>query len=394
MSTSAPGEAGPSVASVDDIAALTALDQLPDEIIYALIMSWKATKYAISIVQSDTVGDLKAQIWSLVSVPPQRQKILGLVKGKLPPDEVEVSTFLTEGKTKEFMMVGTPEGEEHKETNAALGVPEVDIDYAAKESKAAQSRAVWNVRNRCVKPEASEGVTSSYVLYRRKLKEAADALGTIDLMNQPREGKKLLVLDLDGCILDTGLWKESNFVAEHFARPFLHDFLRAISPYYDIVIWSQTSWRWLETKLVELNLVGDDKAGDYNIIFVLDRAPMFSVYSERNGQPFKHEVKALGIIWSKFPQYGPETTIHVDDLSRNFALNVNNGLKVHAYRDAMVNQSTDRELAYVARYMLQLAAMPDVDMSKLDHSRFRKLDAPLPEGVEDPVKNWKRPTEE
>ncbi|KAL8283726.1 hypothetical protein RQP46_005521 [Phenoliferia psychrophenolica] len=349
---------------------------LPFEVTYGLLMSWKATKYEISVVQSDTVGDLKQLVWSLTSVPPARQKILGLVKGKLPPEEVEVCTFLVEGKRKEFMMVGTPEGEEHKEIGAPTGVPEVDIDYAAKDAQAAQKRAAANVRNR------------------RKLKEAGDALGTIELMNQPREGKKLLVLDLDGCILDTGLWKESNFVAEHFARPFLHDFLRAISPFYDIVIWSQTSWRWLETKLVELNLVGEGSNPDYNIIFVLDRTPMFSVYSERAGQAFKHEVKALEIIWKKFPkQYGPESTIHVDDLSRNFAMNPGNGLKVHAYKDAMVNQNTDRELAHVAKYMLQLANMPDVNISKMDHSRFRKLDAPLPDGVEDPVKEWKRPTE-
>lgn len=68
---------------------------------------------------------------------------------------------------------------------------------------------------------------------RRKLKDAIDAL-TLDSMvssgklssalsaalthllpqNAPRPGKKLLVLDLDYCILDTGLWKEANFVAE------------------------------------------------------------------------------------------------------------------------------------------------------------------------------------
>jgi hypothetical protein len=33
------------------------------------------------------VFDLKAALHDLTSVPPQRQKILGLVKGKLPPDE-------------------------------------------------------------------------------------------------------------------------------------------------------------------------------------------------------------------------------------------------------------------------------------------------------------------
>lgn len=33
------------------------------------------------------VYDLKFLIYSLTNVPPERQKILGLVKGKLPPDE-------------------------------------------------------------------------------------------------------------------------------------------------------------------------------------------------------------------------------------------------------------------------------------------------------------------
>ena len=29
-----------------------------------------------------------------------------------------------------------------------------------------------------------------------------------------------------------------------------------VYPHYDIVIWSQTHWRWLETKLVELGMIG------------------------------------------------------------------------------------------------------------------------------------------
>lgn len=52
---------------------------------------------------------------------------------------------------------------------------------------------------------------------------------------------------------------------------------------------------------------------------VLDKTPMFSVYSQRNGQPFKHEVKALEIIWKKFPGvWSKKDSIHIDDLSRNF----------------------------------------------------------------------------
>lgn len=50
------------------------------------------------------------------------------------------------------------------------------------------------------------------LLYRRKIAEATKALN-IDIMSPIREGKRLLVLDLDYAILDTALWKEQNFVA-------------------------------------------------------------------------------------------------------------------------------------------------------------------------------------
>lgn len=32
----------------------------------------------------------------------------------------------------------------------------------------------------------------------------------------------------------------------------------SVYPHYDIVMWSQTHWRWLETKLVELGILGGD----------------------------------------------------------------------------------------------------------------------------------------
>lgn len=37
-------------------------------------------------------------------------------------------------------------------------------------------------------------------------------------------------------------------------------------------------------------MVGDESK-QYKISFVLDRHPMFSVWSTRHGKPFKHEVK-------------------------------------------------------------------------------------------------------
>ena len=73
---------------------------------------------------------------------------------------------------------------------------------------------------------------------------------------------------------------------------------------------------------------------------------MFAITSmKRNGQKIKHYVKPLQIIWSKFPnKWNASNTIHLDDLSRNFALNLDNGLKVTAYyrkkRKGMSSTST------------------------------------------------------
>ena len=40
------------------------------------------------------------------------------------------------------------------------------------------------------------------------------------------------------------------------------------------------------------------------------------------------QVKPLGVIWGKYPQWGKHNTIMFDDLRRNFLMNPKNGLKV------------------------------------------------------------------
>lgn len=95
----------------------------------------------------------------------------------------------------------------------------------------------------------------------------------------------------------------------------------------------------------------------YKIAFVLDKTSMFRVTStkKRDGTSVTHSVKPLQLIWTKFPRWGPHNTVHVDDLSRNFALNLNSGLKVSAYFRKKASARRDAELLALARYLEDLA---------------------------------------
>lgn len=66
------------------------------------------------------------------------------------------------------------------------------------------------------------------------------------VLNPPREGKKLLVLDIDYTIFDLGSSAERP---EELARPYLHEFMTACYEHFDLIIWSATSMKWVEVKM-------------------------------------------------------------------------------------------------------------------------------------------------
>ena len=150
------------------------------------------------------------------------------------------------------------------------------------------------------------------------------------------------MLDLDHTLLDfssshlrenaasaTAIGQSHDAVANQLKRPFMDEFLAWTYKHYDLVVWSQTSWRWLEVKLTELGMISNPA---YKICFVLDKTSMFKIVStNRSGKQVTHSVKPLQIIWSKFPRWGSHNTVHLDDLARNFALNLGSGLKCTAY---------------------------------------------------------------
>ncbi|KAF7979551.1 hypothetical protein HWV62_41816 [Athelia sp. TMB] len=244
-----------------------------------LVFAWAGKTFELEIAESDRVYDLKAALHSLTEVPPERQKILGLVKGKLPPDQARVADLkLVPGK--KFNLVGTPQGSEIKDPSQLEFLPDVLNDLDVDFSKNLAAAAAYKNDKRNI----------------RKVKEATEKL-KIDIITPLREGKKLLVLDIDYTILDTKPLTSGALPPAECARPGLHEFLEGISA---------------------------------------------------------------------------KNTIHVDDLSRNFALNPKEGLKIHAFKDAHTPAATqDRELEKLTRYMVHIASVDDFRI--LQHNEWKNV---------------------
>lgn len=120
----------------------------------------------------------------------------------------------------------------------------------------------------------------------------------VKILNPPRWGSKLLVLDLDHTLIDFSC--RFDFMFEQLKRPHLDRFLSSCyRQQYDIAIWSQTNWKWLELKLTELGMLNRK---DYKICFALDKSSMFTVR--------QNYIKPLQLIWNKFSdRWGPQNTV-------------------------------------------------------------------------------------
>jgi len=138
-----------------------------------------------------------------------------------------------------------------------------------------------------------------------------------------------------------------DYMAEQLKRPYLDQFLAKAYVYYDIVVWSQTNFKWLELKLTELGMLNRK---DYKICFalvslvrnpVLSNLHVFHAWCLLPSQDKstmltvkQQYVKPLEIIWAKCGPslgWGPHNTIHVDDLERNFELNKQCGVLISPF---------------------------------------------------------------
>lgn len=212
-------------------------------------------------------------------------------------------------------------------------------------------------------------------------------------IHEPRKGKPCLVLDLDHTLLHFSV-KKGGKKAYKLIRPYMHEFLTRVYKHYDIGIWSQTNWRWVEVKLYELGMLNHP---DYRLCFVLDdshQIPLTMSYKcdeperyrkhiEKHGQKKSkytltsdniltrvHRVKPLQVIWNFNSNWTDSNTIHIDDLEKNFVFNPQCGFVCSKYDRK--DRKTDKELIQIASY-LEYIAVEHPNFSLINHKEWRKL---------------------
>jgi ubiquitin-like domain-containing CTD phosphatase 1 len=302
-------------------------------------VKWQGKQFAVTLPSDADVGSLKRLIEAETNVLPARQKLLNVKVGpKMADDAALLSTVKL---PKVVMMMGSTEASITSIIVAAEGAPEVldDFDVGVDDP--------IDVKDR---PENVEKLQRRIARY------------DVPPLNPPRDGKKLLVLDIDYTLFD------HRSTAEHpheLMRPYLHEFLAQAYEHYDIAVWSATGMSWIELKMKELGVLSNP---NYKIMQLVDSGAMISVSMEPYGM-FK--CKPLGWVWAKYEgRYGEKNTIMFDDLRRNFVMNPSCGLKIRPFRKAHLNRDDDDELVGLTKYLL---AIKDVeDFTSLRHSRWEK----------------------
>ncbi|XP_050212176.1 ubiquitin-like domain-containing CTD phosphatase [Mercurialis annua] len=301
-----------------------------------LTVKWSGKEYTVRVCGDDSVGELKRRICELTNVLPKRQKLLyPKIGNKLANDDVLLSQLPLKSSLK-MTMIGTVEDD--------IIVDQVDSPEIVDDFELGQDEAV-DIKDKEVN--------------KQKLRRRADQY-KIEIRNPCREGKNLLVLDIDYTLFDHRSTAENPL---ELMRPYLHEFLTAAYAEYDIMIWSATSMKWVELKMGQLGVLSNP---NYKITALLDHLAMITVQSDSRGI---FDCKPLGLIWAQLPEfYGPKNTIMFDDLRRNFVMNPHNGLTIKPFRKAHANRDSDQELVKLTQYLLAIADLDD--LSILDHAKW------------------------
>lgn len=155
----------------------------------SLKVKFRTLVHEISLPKDFTIGQLKSQLESLTCVPSDRQKLLNLIKGKLPLDSIKLSDLnLVQNHT--FTLLGTPDSELLLEKND--DADDILDDFDLKD---------YNDFDRLKENQ-------------RSLARVIESTNII-LINPWRAGKKLCVLDLDYTLFDC---KSTATHISHLAR--------------------------------------------------------------------------------------------------------------------------------------------------------------------------------
>ncbi|CAM6103040.1 unnamed protein product [Calypogeia fissa] len=300
-------------------------------------LKWAGKDFTVRVCADDTVGELKRRICELTNVLPKRQKLLNVKVGAKPAQDSSLLSAVSVKPGVKISMMGTVEDEILVDP---VESPEILDDFELGEEDTVDIK--------------DADVNKS------KLRRRVDQF-KLNLLNPPRPGKKLLVLDIDYTLFDHRSTAENP---KELMRPYLHEFLSASYSAYDIVIWSATSMKWVEVKMKELGVLSNP---NYKITALIDHLAMITVQSQSHGV---FDCKPLGVIWAKCPEfYHPGNTIMFDDLKRNFVMNPQNGLVIKPFRKAHLNRATDNELVGLTQYLLAIAELDS--LTGLDHQRWR-----------------------
>ncbi|KAJ2509365.1 hypothetical protein GGI11_005915 [Coemansia sp. RSA 2049] len=370
---------------------------------------WKGSEqYRLRVSQCATVLSVKALIEELTQVDVGNQKLLGLTKGRLPGDE-DTLTGLGVASGVKVRLMGTPEARRLKprlDEARSSSSSSSNTGYFDKRDDAIVARGAVGEKEKdkwAIHDDGDESNSTGrgggygsfgkvHVLSTDSVEEMEKTAKAMEvrIINAPRPGRKLVVLDLDYTIMDCSTTGVPENAIE-MARPGLHEFLAAVYPHYDIMVWSQTKWYFVESKITMLGMLTHP---GYKIVTALDISSMVWADLLYDGREERKRVKPLQLIWNRFPDhYGPHNTVHIDDLKRNFAFNWQNGLEIKPFYkgehadsfechdclhtdletddddgDSGDFQGGDRVLYKMAKYLVKISGLDTLE--NLDHGEW------------------------
>jgi len=129
----------------------------------------------------------------------------------------------------------------------------------------------------------------------------------------------------------------------------MDEFLTAVYPHYDLVVWSQTHWKYIDIKVTQLGMMSNP---NFKLCFILDKTYMFNVSTDK---AVSNKVKPLQLIWAKYPNlWGSSNTVHVDDIEKNFCLNPSAGILISPFHRAPLPAALQAASAVTAAQQSQL----------------------------------------